>query len=74
MKTIIKIVDTIDNWGGTEEYNTTEEIRSYLDDPGYWSDDAIFHYTEEGEAGVCFIDDILDTEVMVGDEVYQVEE
>ena len=74
MKTIIKIVDVIDNWGGTEEHTTPQEIRMYLDDPGYWSDDATFHYIEDGEAGICFIDDILNTEVIVGDEVYNVEE
>lgn len=74
MKTIIKIVDVTDNWGGTEEYNTPEQIRNYLDSPGYFSDDATYHYTEGNEMGICFIDDILDTEVMIGDEVYQVKE
>lgn len=74
MKKITRIVDVVDNWGGTEEYNTPQTIRIYLDDPSYWSDDALIHFEENGMKGRCSIDDILNQEVLVGDEVYLVEE
>jgi hypothetical protein len=74
MKKISKIVDVVDNWGGTEEYNTTETIRIYLDDPDYWSDDALVYFEENGVKGRCSIDDILNQEVLVGDEIYLLEE
>lgn len=74
MKKILKIVDVIDNWGGTEEYNTPETIRIYLDDPDYWSDDALIYFEENGVKGRCCIDDILNEEVLIDGEVYLVEE
>lgn len=74
MKKILKIVDVIDNLGGTEEYNTPETIRIYLDDPDYWSDDALIYFEENGVKGRCCIDDILNEEVLIDEEVYLVEE
>ncbi len=74
MKKILKIVDVIDNWGGTEEYNTPETIRIYLDDPDYWSDDALIYFEENGVKGRCCIEDILNEEVLIDEEVYLVEE
>jgi hypothetical protein len=74
MKKILKIVDVIDNLGGTEEYNTPETIRIYLDDPDYWSDDALIYFEENGVKGRCCIEDILNEEVLIDEEVYLVEE
>ena len=74
MKKILKIVDVADNWGGTDEYNTPETIRIYLDDPSYWSDDALIYFEENGVRGRCCIDDILNEEVLIDEEVYLVEE
>lgn len=74
MKRILKIVDVIDNSDGVEEYNTHATIGIYLDDPDYWSDDALIYFEENGYSGRCSIDDILNQEVLVGDQIYLVEE
>ena len=74
MKRIIKIEDVVDNSGTIEEYNTPETIRIYLEDPSYWSDDALIRYEEDGIKGACFIDEIIDQEVLIGEEAFLVEE
>ena len=74
MKNILKISDVVDNRGRTDVYMGKVQIKLYLDDPGYWSDDAIIEYEEDGEKGICFIDDIVGQEVLIEDEVYLVEE
>lgn len=74
MKRILKIVDVIDNLDGVKEYNTHATIGIYLDDPDYWSDDALIYFEENGYLGRCSIDDILNQEVLVGDQIYLVEE
>ena len=74
MKKIIKITETVDNWGGVDTYATTSEVKSYLKDPAYFSDDAWIEYEENGNKGVCFIDDLIGHEVMVGEEIILVKE
>jgi hypothetical protein len=74
MKKITKITETVDNWGGVDTYETPSEIKVYLEDPSYFSDDASFEFEENGNKGVCFIDDLIGQEVMVGEEVILVEE
>jgi hypothetical protein len=74
MKNIIKITETVDNWGGVDSYVTTSELKSYLEDPAYFSDDAWIEYEENGNKGVCFIDDLIGHEVMVGEEIILVKE
>ena len=74
MKHILKISETVDNWGGQDFYETPGEIEVYLSDPSYFSDDAVIEYEEDGERGVCFIDDLISEEVKVGDKIILVEE
>ena len=74
MKKILKISEVVDNWGGVDTYETTEEIKSYLIDPAYFSDDATFEFEEDGKKGVCYIDDLIGQEVIVGEEIILVEE
>jgi hypothetical protein len=74
MKTILKISETVDNWGGQDFYETPEEIETYLSDPSYWSDDAMIDYEENGEMGCCFIDELIGEEVNIGDKRILIEE
>lgn len=74
MKQILKISETVDNWGGQDFYETPGEIEVYLSDPSYFSDDAVIDYEEDGERGTCFIDDLIGEEVKVGDKIILVEE
>ena len=73
MKKILKITETVDNWGGVDTYETPGEIKSYLEDPSYFSDDAAFEFEEDGKKGVCYIDDLIGQEVIVGEEIILVE-
>ena len=59
MKHILKISETVDNWGGQDFYETPAEIEGYLSDPSYFSDDASIEYEENGELGTCFMDDLI---------------
>jgi hypothetical protein len=52
MKRILKILETVDNWGGVDTYETPGEIKTYLEDPSYFSDDASFEFEEDGKKGV----------------------
>lgn len=72
MKRIIKITETVDNWGGVDSYQDTSQIMGYLKDPAYFSDDAWIEYEENGNKGVCFMDDLIGHEVMVGEEIIRV--
>ena len=74
MKHILKISETVDNWGGQDFYETPAEIEVYLSDPSYFSDDAVIEYEEDGERGACFIDELVGGEVKVGDKIILVEE
>ncbi len=74
MKKIIKITDIVDNHGGTEIYEGKGQITMYLDDPSYWSDDAVIEYEENGVKSVCFIDELVGATVLIEDEEYEVEE
>lgn len=73
MKKILKIMETVDNWGGVDTYETPGEIKSYLEDPSYFSDDAAIEFEEDGKKGVCYIDDLIGQEVIVGEEIILVE-
>jgi len=67
MKTIVKIVETIDNWGGEVVYEKEQDILDYLKDPASLdTDDAVFYYEEGETQNFCLLDDIIGTEVMVG--------
>ena len=74
MKHILKISETVDNWGGQDFYETPEEIEGYLSDPSYFSCDASIEYEENGELGTCFMDELIGEEVKVGDKIILVEE
>jgi hypothetical protein len=74
MKKIIKISETVDNWGGKDFYETPGEIEMYLSDPSYFSDDAVIDYEENGVKGSCFIDELIGEEVLIGERVLLIEE
>lgn len=74
MKHILKISETVDNWGGQDFYETPAEIEVYLSDPSYFSDDALIDYEENGELGTCFIDDLIGEEVKVGEKIILIQE
>jgi hypothetical protein len=65
MHTIIKITETLDNWGHEQVYGEPEEIATLFRemDGEEWSDDFLFE-TDAGE--ILFIDDLLGTTVIVG--------
>ena len=74
VKKILKITETVDNWGGVDSYQDTNQIKDYLKNPAYFSDDAWIEYEENGNKGVCFMDDLIGHEVMVGEEIILVKE
>ena len=74
MKKILKITETVDNWGGVDSYQEINQIKDYLKNPAYFSDDAWIEYEENGNRGVCFMDDLIGHEVMVGEEIILVKE
>jgi hypothetical protein len=57
---IVRLEETIDNWGRTEVNNLPSEIAEILRDPETWTDDQIF-YDEENRP--FFIDDLIGKEV-----------
>lgn len=57
---IVRLEETIDNWGRTETTNLPSEIADVLRDPETWTDDQIF-YDEENRP--FFIDDLIGKEV-----------
>ena len=57
---IVRLEETIDNWGRTETTNLPSEIAEILRDPETWTDDQIF-YDEENRP--FFIDDLIGKEV-----------
>jgi hypothetical protein len=74
MKKILKITETVDNWGGVDTYETPKDIKSFLEDPSSFSDDVTFEFVEDEKKGICFIDDLIGHEVMVGDDIILVGE
>jgi hypothetical protein len=67
MKEIIKIVETVDNWGKEAVYTREQDILDYLQSPDSLdTDDAVFVYIENGTESFCLLDDIIGTEVAVG--------
>jgi hypothetical protein len=69
---IVRLEETIDNWGRTETTNLPSEIAEILRDPETWTDDQIF-YDEENRP--FFIDDLIGKEVeLEGIETFKVEE
>lgn len=65
MRKIVAVVEVLDNWGGTKEYETPEEIQAlfYEMQDGEWTDDFQF-LTDDGL--ILFIDDILGEYVEIG--------
>ena len=57
---IVRLEETIDNWGRTETIDQPSEIADVLRDPETWTDDQIF-YDEENRP--LFIDDLIGKEV-----------
>lgn len=57
---IVRLEETIDNWGRTETIDQPSEIAEVLRDPETWTDDQIF-YDEENRP--FFIDDLIGKEV-----------
>jgi len=57
---IVRLEETIDNWGRTETTSLPSEIAEILRDPETWTDDQIF-YDEENRP--FFIDDLIGKEV-----------
>jgi len=57
---IVRLEETIDNWGRTETTNLPSEIAEILRDPETWTDDQIF-YDERNRP--FFIDDLIGKEV-----------
>lgn len=57
---IVRLEETVDNWGRTETTSLPSEIAEILRDPATWSDDQIF-YDEENRP--FFIDDLIGKEV-----------
>lgn len=74
MKRIIQITEVIDNLGGVEYISSSKVIKKILEDPACWSDDMIFTYEMNGGRSVCFIDDLVGQEVIVGNEIILVQE
>jgi hypothetical protein len=74
MKKILKITEVVGNWGEIDTYETAGEIKAYLEDPSYFSDDASVSFEEFGNKGICFISDLFNEEVLVGEEIILVEE
>ena len=69
---IVRLEETIDNWGRTETTDLPSEIAEILRDPETWTDDQIF-YDEENRP--FFIDDLIGKEVeLEGIETFKVEE
>jgi hypothetical protein len=69
---IVRLEETIDNWGRTETTNLPSEIAEILRDPETWTDDQIF-YDERNRP--FFIDDLIGKEVeLEGIETFKVEE
>jgi hypothetical protein len=69
---IVRLEETIDNWGRTETTNLPSEIAEILRDPETWTDDQIF-YDEENRP--FFIDDLIGKEVeLEGIETFKIEE
>jgi hypothetical protein len=69
---IVRLEETIDNWGRTEVTNLPSEIAEILRDPETWTDDQIF-YDEENRP--FFIDDLIGKEVeLEGIETFKIEE
>ena len=59
---IVRLEETIDNWGRTETTSLPSEIAEILRDPETWTDDQIF-YDEENRP--FFIDDLIGKEVEI---------
>lgn len=57
---IVRLEETVDNWGRTETTSLPSEIAEILRDPETWTDDQIF-YDEENRP--FFIDDLIGKEV-----------
>jgi hypothetical protein len=57
---IVRLEETIDNWGRTKTTNLPSEIAEILRDPETWTDDQIF-YDERDRP--FFIDDLIGKEV-----------
>jgi hypothetical protein len=57
---IVRLEETVDNWGRTETTGLPSEIAEILRDPETWTDDQIF-YDEENRP--FFIDDLIGKEV-----------
>jgi hypothetical protein len=69
---IVRLEETIDNWGRTETTNLPSEIAKILRDPETWTDDQIF-YDERNRP--FFIDELIGKEVeLEGIETFKVEE
>jgi hypothetical protein len=67
MKEIIRIVETVGNWGEEVVYTQEQDILDYLQSPDSLdTDDAVFVYVENGTENFCLLDDIMGTEVAVG--------
>ena len=58
MITIVRMVNIVDNWGNTED---VDDIQTALENKE-WDDDTVFIDTKGNR---YWIDDILDTEVLV---------
>jgi carbamoylphosphate synthase small subunit len=74
MKRIIQVSEVIDNYGEVQYDTSAKGIKQTLQDPECWTDDLTFTYEMNGERGVCFIDDLIGQEVIVGNEVILVQE
>lgn len=59
---IVRLEETVDNWGRTETTSLPSEIAEILRDPETWTDDQIF-YDEENRP--FFIDDLIGKEVEI---------
>jgi len=74
MKRIIQVSEVIDNYGEVGYISLSKAIKKILEDPECWTDDLTFTYEMNGERGICFIDDLVGQEVIVGNEIILVQE
>ena len=69
---IVRIEETVDNWGRTETIDQPSEIAEILRDPETWTDDQIFFTEDHNFFG---IDDLIGKEVEVeGIGTFKIEE
>jgi len=72
MKKIVKLTETVDNNGRTKVEHNLDNIKNHLLSPEEWTDDILYFFEVDGKDGVCFVDELVGYDVMVGDEVIHV--